>query len=580
MRRSRLLSVSFGWAAVFWGGGCVAPDLGVPCPVPPGATAEQTLLAKQSCYSATQPTLLDPRLHKDVDILFVIDNSPSMAPKQRVLAAAIPRFISAIDATGANYQVGIVTTDLGFNVPDGTLTGKRFAATPQLPGSALTACDTAAGDDGVLQNQTCKDRTNLKGDAAAACQTLCPDPKYVPQGGVRYISKVDGITNVPTQMASGVDIGPQLAFQCLSLVGDTGCAVEQPLEAAKRALDNHRPDNQGFNRKTSVLAVIFITDEDDCSVQLMKRSLLDPATAHTNDPSCTTESQTVNGQCYNVDYRCTALDLECDQPMNGAGGKRNCRERKDSFLSSIDQYVNFFAGLPNPNLVIAGIWTPTLLDNLAADASKSGRLFVNYVNGTSSEGLNRGRKEEAACYNSDPALTTDPSGFFGQAQLRLSSFIRRFQNKNISENSICDAQNYPAALSVIADNIIKQFPVDCLARPPKHNGGSPACVVGYVDASNPHDTPRVTMPACSAKCCDYFATDPAPNEANNTKLTPNPHLAAELLACAGEPDCYCAVPSQVNCGGGAVAGLWRRDNAPPPNGKIVSFQCAVAAPGL
>ncbi|HRI51420.1 MAG TPA: hypothetical protein PLW65_14665 [Pseudomonadota bacterium] len=40
---------------------------------------------------AVQPSLFDPRLRKDIDILFVIANSPSIIPKQKVLAAAIPR---------------------------------------------------------------------------------------------------------------------------------------------------------------------------------------------------------------------------------------------------------------------------------------------------------------------------------------------------------------------------------------------------------------------------------------------------------------------------------------------------------
>jgi len=572
MRRSLFSACLFGSALWLTGAACTAPDFAAPCSVPPGATAAQALAAQQSCSSTVQPTMIDPRLHKDVDILFVIDNSPSMAPKQRVLATAIPQFISTIDATGANYHVGIVTTDLGFNVPDGTATGKQFPKNPIL------ACNTAAGDDGVLQNQPCTSR-GLQGEALAACQALCPDPQYGPRGGVRYIAKEDGITNVPSKTVGGVDLGPQLAFQCLSLVGDTGCAIEQPLEAARRALDNHRLDNQGFNRSTSVLAVIFITDEDDCSVQAMKRELLNPATLHTTEPSCTSGAQSVNAQCYNDDYRCMALDLRCDQPMNVMGKKTNCQERQDSFLNSIDQYVNFFARLPNPNLVLAGIWTPTLLDNLASDPKKDGQLFVDYLNASDSSGLNRGRTTAAACYNPDPTLTADASGFFGQAQLRLSSFIRRFQPSNVSENSICDASKYPSALSVIADQIITKFPVDCLRKPPKTSGGTPQCTVGYVDASNPNNTPEVPLPACSARCCDYFATDPAPNEANNLKLSPNPHLAAELAACSADPDCYCAVPSRVNCAGGAVAGLWRRGNAPPPSGKIVNMQCAVAASG-
>lgn len=314
-------------------------------------------------------------------------------------------------------------------------------------------------------------------------------------------------------------------------------------------------------------------------MQATKRGLLNPATA--SQAGCSAASQSVDGACYNVDYRCTALNLTCTEPMNTPGAKTNCKERADSFLSSVDQYVKFFAGLPNPNLVIAGIWTPTLLDNLASSPKRDGQLFVDYVNGPmDSTGLNRGRKTEAACYNPDSTLTTDPSGFFGQAQLRLSTFIRRFQPKSISENSICEADKYPSALSVIADNITRTLPADCLRKQPIMVNGTPECVVGYVDASNPMDTPAVMMPACSAKCCSYFATDPEPNAASDLVATPNPHLDAELLACASEPDCYCAVPSKLNCEGGVVAGLWRKGNAPPPSGKVVNFQCAVAAGGI
>ena len=85
---------------------------------------------------------------------------------------------------------------------------------------------------------------------------------------------------------------------------------------------------------------------------------------------------------------------------------------------------------------------------------------------------------------------------------------------------------------------------------------------------------------CSAKCCNYFATDDKPNAANDPNLMPNPHLAAEMAACSADPDCYCAVPSKINCGtNGAVAGLWRKNNAAPPSGKVVNFQCAVPISG-
>ena len=229
MHRSLFTNPLFGVALATTIGACASPDLSPPCPVPPGATAAQQAAAKAACYGGTLPKVIDTRLHKDVDILFVIDNSPSMSPKQKVLGNAIKSFINTIEGFGANYHVGIVTTDLGYNPQPNT--GNT------APWNTLTSCNTYSGDDGVLQNIPCTSRS-LVGEAMTACNALCPDPKYVPANGARYISKVDGITNVP--VTPGTDQGPLLSFQCMALVGDIGCGVEQPLESAKRALDNHR----------------------------------------------------------------------------------------------------------------------------------------------------------------------------------------------------------------------------------------------------------------------------------------------------------------------------------------------------
>jgi predicted small secreted protein len=168
---------------------CNATDAGSLCPVPSGTTAAEALMAQQSCSACVQRKLLVPlRCTRPVDILFVIDNSASMSPKQKALANAIPQFIGAIDSMGLDYHVGVVTTDLGYNVPNGTSTGQPFA------GAVIPACNTAAGDDGVLQTTRCVNRPGLTGEAAAACASLCPDPSFVPLGGLRYILKKDELT--------------------------------------------------------------------------------------------------------------------------------------------------------------------------------------------------------------------------------------------------------------------------------------------------------------------------------------------------------------------------------------------------
>ena len=48
-------------------------------------------------------------------------------------------------------------------------------------------------------------KTDVTSDAKNACSTLCPDDKFVPNDGRRFISKVDGVTNVPKSRIYGAE---------------------------------------------------------------------------------------------------------------------------------------------------------------------------------------------------------------------------------------------------------------------------------------------------------------------------------------------------------------------------------------
>ena len=58
------------------------------------------------------------------------------------------------------------------------------------------------------------------------------------------------------------------AFTCIAALGDQGCGFEGQLKSPRWALDplNSPPGNEGFLRPEAFLAVILITNEDDCSV--------------------------------------------------------------------------------------------------------------------------------------------------------------------------------------------------------------------------------------------------------------------------------------------------------------------------
>ena len=331
------------------------------CTAPPGASQDGDPTGPH--LTSCQPG----GLRKDLDILFVIDNSPGMATKQRAFVAGLPAFVRALDERDVNYHIGIVTTDVGANP----------TASSGFPGGrTIAGCASFAGDDGQLQNLPCSAR-GLSSAALAACTQLCPDPRAVPVDGRRYISRVDSVLNVPSKKdAQGREIGAEEALKCMALVGDTGCRIEAPLEAAKRALDGHVTENTGFLRSNSVLAVFFVTDEDDCSVQVGRRSELDPQVQ-----DCTADtSPDAPASCFGLELRCLARGVECFDggggylPMTRAGTKTSCRPRTSSFLVPLENYFRFFSVLrPSDKLILGGIVVLTIVMHLLLKHTWFGR---------------------------------------------------------------------------------------------------------------------------------------------------------------------------------------------------------------
>lgn len=408
------------------------------CPSAKQWAAGLALTAPAGCPKTAPPTDDFFPATRAVDILFLIDNSPSMSPKQKALAQNIPKFIQKIDAAFPDYHVGIATSDIGSERAPGLIWGGN-----------LGSCDTFAGDDGQLQAIPCTQRRNVTQGARTACDTLCPDDRYVPVDGRHFISKSDAGTNVPVKLepdpmtGKPVDTGPIKAFQCLALVGDGGCGVEGQLEGSRRALNGHHPDNVEFLRPGSFLAVIYVTDEDDCSVQLARRHELNPQTRDC-DPT-----KPDDFDCYNIDYRCLARSTTCTQTLLTTGVKTGCRERPGSYLEPTENYYKFFSALRPPSrLLISGIWT-------LPDINHGGRVeIVDQYGLHSTSGLNRAPKLGASCsYSADP-------GVYGQPQHRLSKFAGAFGRKpdgtpGALELSICDVDHYPDALAAVADTIVR-----------------------------------------------------------------------------------------------------------------------------
>src|SRR5688572_7960822 len=85
--------------------------------------------------------------NSNLDILFVIDDSPSMNDKQAALAAAFPRMIDVlaqIDGGLPSLHIGVVTSDMGTSASGSSTPG------PAIGQIGSGGC-SGRGDDGQLQ---------------------------------------------------------------------------------------------------------------------------------------------------------------------------------------------------------------------------------------------------------------------------------------------------------------------------------------------------------------------------------------------------------------------------------------------
>jgi len=188
-------------------GGCLGCDS-----VPPDAVTR-----------CDQGTLLPATVQ--TDILFVVDDSGSMAAEQTRLANAFSDFIAQLSASPVqnDFQIGITTTAV--DRPD---------------------CDAF--------------------DRAGTCtlwhlQTTYPPPAPGQIGPPYPAGALVAAAGRPTILRRG---SPTLVddFIASIQVGTLGPSKEQGLRAMAQALDGRNP---GFLRPGARLAVVLVTDEDDCS---------------------------------------------------------------------------------------------------------------------------------------------------------------------------------------------------------------------------------------------------------------------------------------------------------------------------
>lgn len=238
-------------------------------------------------------------INRDLDILFVIDDSGSMGEEQISLATNFGRFVAVLESIEGglpNLHLGVVSTNVG--------------AGPY----AISGC-SGNGDDGMLQATP---SSACEGPADAFIEDIA-----VPGG--RQRNYTGSLTET---------------FGCIAKLGVDGCGFEQPLESMKRALDGRNP---GFLRPDAYLLVVIISDEDDCSAA--DPSLFDPANGALGPLSS---------------FRCFEEGVECDPDAPRTPGPKNsCEPRTGSaYTAELQPYVDFLKTLKEDpsQVMVAGVF--------------------------------------------------------------------------------------------------------------------------------------------------------------------------------------------------------------------------------
>ncbi len=159
----------------------------------------------------------------ELDLLFVVDNSPAMAAHRANLSANAHALVAAIEGLQfgmPDLHLGVITTDVG------TRGAEDNSASP------IAGC-TVNGDAGIAR-------------AEGAIGNFFTD-RRLPSG------------NRELNYEGSLDDALAATFDALP----TGCAFPRPLEAVRRAIAN--PANTGFLREDAILMVAFLTANDDCS---------------------------------------------------------------------------------------------------------------------------------------------------------------------------------------------------------------------------------------------------------------------------------------------------------------------------
>jgi hypothetical protein len=171
----------------------------------------------------------------EVDILFVVDNSGSMVGEQTQLARSFDAFTATLqENSGKDYRIAVITTGM-------ESVGCPPCDPPFIPGS----CMNETGENGRFQDRICKNEGTVDNPL--------------------YVCRQDTTCRVVT-FANKNCFYDEVQQEGIAFVGVNGCGYEKGLAPMRRALQDDLINsyNANFLRQNATLAVVIISDEEDC----------------------------------------------------------------------------------------------------------------------------------------------------------------------------------------------------------------------------------------------------------------------------------------------------------------------------
>ena len=336
---------------------------------------------------------------RQLDLLFVIDNSGSMQEEQTNLRNNFPDFMRALENIKGglpDIRIGVVSSNMG--------------AGPTMVGDGCPVL----GDRGSFQ-------------AKAGCGL---DTSKNPS----YLSVDDkGTKNFTGQLTD--------VFSCMAGLGSDGCGYEHQLQSMRAGLSASDPastsaSNRGFLRKDAFLGIVILSDEDDCSGEPDADFYRNPMPGHSSSLRCTLLGHVCDGKAVpaSKDFKST---------LGACAPYERQASEKASRLINVQEFVSYVKGLKggsDQKIIVSSIigWnenpqTPFALREIALNGG--------------------GTDLELA-----PVCSLARTGSAAPA-LRLAQFTKSFRNNTI--HTICQA-DLAQAMKEIGDKMALVIDRTCL----------------------------------------------------------------------------------------------------------------------